>query len=182
VLCIDCGYDLRTGKKLKTVSRRFERTFGFNPATPARVGFAVVFILGALFFTAVVPLHELNPEHWGFFFFPVMALLLLVLAVALGTGGRITVTRSRKGHPELTRQAWFCFLPTFLNTFDLREWEAVYFNCVIGGDRSPDLYILELGRNRRDEFIVLYSGRDEETMKALGDAIKEVSGLRLERK
>src|SRR5262245_8515931 len=182
VLCIDCGYDFRSGKKRQTVSRRIKRTIGSDPTTPGRITFAVVFVLGALAFMAVLPLFEVDPEDWGFYYFPTLSLLLLASAVGLGTGSRTVITRTRKGHPEMVQQSWICFLPTSTRHFDLEEWDGVYFDCVVSGDRTPDLYIVELGRNNRNEFATVYAGRSEQMMQALGEAIKDVAGLRLERK
>jgi hypothetical protein len=182
VLCVECGYHLLSGKKLKTVSKRLTRVVGSNPATPGRIIVAVLLAVGGvglIGFTVLVLTRDEDAPLWAFI---VMGIALILGGCGVGSGSRTIATRSRKGHPELWQQFWVFFIPASSRRFDLREWDGVYFDFRAGDRNNPDIHILQLGRNHRDEFVTIYQGGNEQMCKDLGDAIKEVSGLRLERK
>jgi ribosomal protein L40E len=182
VLCVDCGYHLLSGKKLKTVSQRLTRVVGSNPATPWRIIGAVLLAVGGvglIVFTVLVLIRDEDAPVWAFIG---LGIGFILGGFGLGSGSRTVATRSRKGHPELWQQFWVFFIPASSRRYDLRKWDGVYFDFRAGDRNNPDIYIVQLGRNQRDEFVTLYHGSNEQMSKDLGDAIKEVSGLRLERK
>jgi hypothetical protein len=203
VICLDCGFNRKTGKQLKTVSRRIERHWylgGFSD--PAVV---LVFVLLYMFLALAAYLSE---------DLLVGALLLaagvLPGVLLLGTFTRVRITRDREGRPLLFRDRWVFFIPVAHATIDLDEYQVIRLGHQEGGTEVhavaallllilcgliPGLvfwmllfrgstFTLEIagaheGGHAGDiEPEVLYRGRSETKMRAIGDALKEIAGLR----
>src|SRR5262249_26215567 len=179
VLCVQCGYHLLEGRHLKTQSRRLTIVVGGSPLTPLRGGAAIA---AAAFGVLLCIPSLIRPDAPSYFLIGGMCLLLV--AAGLGTAARWVVTKSRKGEPLLIREFWLCFVPIPTRTIELRHWEAAFFDhedAGYGEDQS-EYFRLYLGLKDRSRFLLAYSGQSEAVMHELGDALKEVAGLRWERK
>jgi hypothetical protein len=203
VICLDCGFNRKTGKQLKTVSRRIERHWylgGFSD--PAAW---LVFVLLYMFLGLAGYLSE---------DLLVGAVLLAVGVLPgvllLGTFTRVRITRDREGRPLLFRDRWVFFIPVAHATIDLDEYQVIRLGHQEGGTEVhavaallllilcgliPGLvfwallfrgstFTLEIAPEHDDsraadvEPEVIYRGRSETKMRALGDALKEIAGLR----
>jgi hypothetical protein len=183
VLCIDCCYHLEQGKRLLTKSKRASITIGTNPLSPTRLGIAIGCGAAGLVFCLVGFLLGSRLSEGAVVVFLLLGGLLMVVVPSLGTGQRWLVTKSRKGHPLLSREYWFCFIPIPTTNLSLRNYDACYFDhqVVSNGDSDQDYFYLYLGKIGTDKRLLLYSGGDETRMHELGDALKEIAGLRWER-
>ena len=202
VICLDCGFNRKTGKQLRTVSRRIERTWHLGGLyAPAVV--LVFALLGMVVGTAAYLSADLL----------VGAVLLAAGAVLgallLGTFTRIRITRDKGGQPLLYRDRWMFFIPVARATFHLDEYQEIRLGHKEGGN-GPVLALLVLlilcglipglifwallfrgstftlevaaehegGLAPDVEPEVLYRGPSEAKMRAIGDALKEIAGLR----
>jgi hypothetical protein len=198
VLCIQCGFNRQTGKRLRTVSQRLTRHF--QPQPPSYVPRLVIFCV----FTLVLRLLFLPSA--GKMGFPSTMLLWPVAwglaALGLGTFSRLTLTRDRIGRPMLLTRQWVAFLPGGRSERDLSIYTTIRLGHKPGGSvlgfllaflligvfallLRRDTFTLEIAgelpRDRDDphvEPVALYRGPSEERMKALGKALEEVAGLR----
>ena len=182
VLCVECGYNVKTGRQMKTRSQRVKHEFGHTPATPWRLYPAIgLTALGSLLCIASAVLSQTSyGDHGAVGFGVVAGILLLLTPFILGCGSSVSVTRNKKGEPILVKNTWICFRPIGANTLYLNEWDAIYFEYWLDGNDYPR-YRLKLGRDRRNKFFTVYLGGDEERMKDIADAIKELTGMRFER-
>jgi hypothetical protein len=184
VLCIECGYHLDRGRRLKTKSNRPTQTFGSSPVTPLRKQIALG-CGGAGLFICLVGILVCFLFESGFLVgLPVLGVgsLLILPVTILGNGQRMTITKSKKGEPLLIQEEWICFLSVRASTTSLRKWDAVFFDCSVSSDgEQADVYSLRLGRRDRSQFLLLYRGTDEHHMKYLGELLQEVAGLSMER-
>jgi hypothetical protein len=185
VLCIGCGYDLRTGKRRKTVSEGHERHW----TTGREMGVRTAYVVGLVTVVAAAALLHLSPANR---FFLGMTGVALAVVLGLGTFVRISLKRDGNGVWRLTKQRWIAFLPCRRVTVDLRRYDAVYVDSRAGPPLSwhsvllerqqGDLYLLELGGRRVRKPLPIYRGMSEITMKEMVDALQELAGLSVERK
>ena len=227
VICLDCGFNRKTGKQLKTVSRRVERTWYlggvFEPAV------IVVFVLLFLTLGTVAFLgHELlvagesgagGPADRDAAGVSADVIVGAVLAAAgvllaglllLGSFTRIRITRDRGGKPLLFRDRWLFFIPVAGSTLELDDYQLIRLGHKEGGAGVQFIALLLLlflcgllpgllfylllfrsstftlevagehagGLAPEVEPEVLYRGPSEAKMRAIGDTLKEIAGLR----
>jgi hypothetical protein len=223
VICLDCGFNRKTGKQLKTVSRRIERTWYlggfFEPAVIVVFVMLCLGLAGAAFvaygaFTEE-DLGEGGPAPELGAGFVVGAMLVAAGAVLggmllLGTFTRIRITRDRGGKPLLFRDRWMIFIPVARSKLDLDEYQVIRLGHKEGGTQVhllamlllfflcgllPGLifyFLLFRGSTFTLEVVgeheggiapdvepeVLYRGPSEAKMRAIGDSLKEIAGLR----
>jgi hypothetical protein len=197
VVCIECGFNRQSGKRMQTVSRRVARQF--YPSGLSVLGRLIAFVL------LLVPAAALA---WGvsrelptraIFVCSVAALLLLTM----GTVTRLTLTRDSAGKPILITRRWVCFLPVPPSTRDLSEYTTIRFDRRDGAPsaahyllavvllgvwamgRKYETYFVEIdaefdvdGTPPSVERVVLYRGVHDQRMRELGEMLKEVAGLR----
>ena len=123
VLCIDCGFNRKTGKQLRTVTERFERHWdgGDFPCWGRLVLCGI--LLAACAAPILIDLTEQAPTDFdltalGIFLLVIWGLILLPL---IGTFKRVTITRDLNGHPLLIRRWWVCLLPVLRSVTLLGE-------------------------------------------------------------
>ena len=184
VVCIECGYNAKTGRQLKTRSKRVRFDFGSSPRTPWRLYPAIgLTALGCVLFIGAAVLSRTDERHHGGVGFGIVMGLFLLLSPLLGCGSTVSVTRNKRGEAILVKHTWICFYPLKARTIHLDDWEAMYFEYWPEGNIRGDSprYGLKLGRDRRGKFFTVYHGGDEERMKDIADAIKELTGMPFER-
>jgi hypothetical protein len=196
VLCIECGFNLKTGKRLRTVKQRFERCWdgsGF-PLWGRLVAF------GVLFAVCLVPLLFDSLE--------LAALLFLVWGVVfvplLGIFKRVIITRNRAGKPVLVLRWFVFFIPCPPTVVYLGEgYERIRTGARVGAGVSLSVVLLFLlcgipgliyaiiranqtvvtlevagsHTGEQVEPILVYRGTNEATMRQIGDTLKSIGGL-----
>jgi predicted RNA-binding Zn-ribbon protein involved in translation (DUF1610 family) len=227
VICLDCGFNRKTGKQLKTVSRRVERTWYlggvFEPAVIV-VFVLLILVLGAVAFfghelLAAAEMNDGGPPEANTAADLGRIIVEAVLVVAgvvlgalllLGTFTRIRITRDRGGKPLLFRDRWMFFIPVARSTLQLDEYQLIRLGHKEGGAQIHLLAMLLLlflcgllpglifymllfrgstftlevagehegGLAPEVEPEVLYRGPSEAKMRAIGDSLKEIAGLR----
>jgi hypothetical protein len=186
VLCIQCGYDVRSGKRLRTSGPSDERHW----VTGREVGVQIAYIIGILAVILAVALLHLPPANRA-----LVGVLGVAVAFLLGLGSfvRISLKRDGKGVWRLTKQRSIAFIPCPPRTVNLRHYDAVYVDCRAGppltwhsvllqDGRQLDVYMLELGGKRVRNPLRIYRGMSETTMKEIIDALQGLAGLAVERK
>jgi hypothetical protein len=197
VVCIECGFNRQTGKRLRTVSRRVVRHF--YPSGLSILGRVIAFVL------LLVPVAVLA---WGMFRdMPTRAVFMTggaaSLLLLLGTMTRLTLTRDSAGKPVLVTRRWVCFVPAEHSTRDLSEYTTIrlgrrdglpsaahYLLAVLllgvwAMGRKYETYSVEIdaefdvdGTPPAVERVLLYRGVHDRHMRELGDMLQEVAGLR----
>ncbi len=121
VLCVECGFDRRLGRRRKTKVKRMERDWTPPPGLVARIAVlvVVVMVVGLICFAMLV-----GGVH------PVVPGLVLLSVTGLGTLAAgwyhtLHLRRDRKGALLLTRRTFFCFAPVGSATVDLGKCEAI---------------------------------------------------------
>ncbi len=182
ILCVGCGYHVKSGRQLKTRAKRVRHDFGSTPITPWRYYPAIGLTgLGAILCILCVVLSQTEyRDHEGIGFGIFAGIALLITPFLLGYGNSVSVTRNKKGEPVLIKNTWICFRPIGSNTLYLDDWDGIYFEYWLDGNDYPR-YRLKLGRDRRNKFFTVYLGGDEDQMKDIADAIKELTGMPFER-
>jgi len=207
VVCLVCGFNRVTGKRLKTVSRRLAGRWDSEniPLFARLIAFAVILAVCCL---PLLGLPEDEPEtQLAVMLIPVGAALLG--ALALGTFRRVTVTSDMQGIPVLIQQMWICFIPMRPWTTDLTEYRTIRLThredrisgmtllllvilCVFGGLIAlllrfrllrNDLFTLEIiSECDRDgapflEPLRVYRGRSQRMARGIGDDLEGIAGL-----
>ncbi len=207
VVCLVCGYNQITGKRLKTVSRRLSGRWdsGNFPLTARLVVF--VLIVGACGLPLISVMKDPEQET-TWLLLPGAA--ALIGALALGSFHRVTVTSDSQGTPVLVEQLWVGFVPTPPQTIDLTGFRTIrlthragsvsglgllliFLTCLAGGVLGvvlrthlfrADVFQLEIvPRLTRDgeplmEPLTIYRGRSEGMARGIGDALEQIAGLR----
>jgi hypothetical protein len=161
VICLDCGFNRKTGKQLKTVSRRIERTWYlgglFEPAVIVVFVMLCLGLAGAAFLgmqlAAGAEEAEGGAPALGAANQDVSIILGAVLVAAgavlggmllLGTFTRIRITRDRGGKPLLFRDRWMFFFPVARSKIELDEYRLIRLGHKEGGTQVHLLAMLML--------------------------------------
>jgi hypothetical protein len=132
VICLECGFDRRLGRRRKTKVKRFDRHWTPPPTLVARIiGLVLTLWLCGTICLAMV----CGGVH------PIIPALILVVVGSLGTmlAGwyhTLDLTRDRQGALLLTRRTYFCFAPAGKVTVDLAECSAVQIDAGDSGGGS----------------------------------------------
>jgi hypothetical protein len=122
LVCVDCGYNRKTGKQLRTVSRRLEaHWYRQGPSYLGRLLLLLLMLaLCAGMYLALVandqspPVALAVPLFWA-----------LLWSVLLGIMERSSVTRTAEGKPVLVRRRWVAFFPAGRTTLDLEPYTTI---------------------------------------------------------
>jgi hypothetical protein len=129
VLCIHCGFNRKTRKQLRTVSRRPQDHWykgGLSYLVRLLLYFLILLLSGGLSavlardFSVIIALVPLG-------------LWLVPGALLLGTTQRITVTRTAAGKPVLIRRRLIAFVPAGRTTLDLEPYTTIRPRAEPGG-------------------------------------------------
>jgi hypothetical protein len=203
VVCLECGFNRKTGKQLKTVSKRLQQTFESGASLITRI---VVFGIGFVLLGLIVFALRDDPV-W-------LALLgpaLVFWALLLGTFKQLTVTRDTTGQPLLVTRWFVCFIPCPTLTTDLEPYGTIRLKHEEGGGswlafgiivflllmgaipgiiywiflfRGGSSFSLEIAGVPDSygvshvEPLLLFRGRSERQMRALADALERIAGMR----
>ena len=175
VVCLECGYHLKDGKRLRTVREPLARHWD-NGLTPGQRLLGLAAVLAG---TALVVLHgwlrRSRVEWWWLLGFAAVYAL-----ITLGWTFRITLARDQQGRLRLTKRQWVCFVPVSRWSVNVSKYRCVWLDHAAGED--TDFYTLELAGDHGQTPVTVYRGANEEVMKDLADALRDLAGLRIERK
>jgi hypothetical protein len=183
VLCVNCGYHLGLGKRLKTSHKRARRVWDTrNTAYQRWIGFAGVTFL------VVVMCWRLSDAFGAVFWWllltiPIAAALLLT---PLGLTWRIILERDGKGRFRLTQRQWICLMPIPGWSIRLDGQDKAFVDYTpckddYGHDRGG-YYTLSIARDWHDAPFVVYQGSNERLMHDIADDLRDLAGVRLERR
>src|SRR5262249_9621763 len=121
VICLECGYDLRIGKKRKTRVKRMERDWTPPPSLGSRVALLVVIVMlvGVICFSLLM--GNVHPVPLALVWLGVTGLTTLLA----GWYHPLHLTRDRQGALLLTKRSHLFFVPAGATTVDLNQCEAV---------------------------------------------------------
>ncbi len=207
VLCIECGFDRRTGRTRTTKVRRFDRNWNTGQAMPGRIiGMFISAVTISLFFIFLIVKLELNPVFFGLGFLAVVVGSL----VNLGTFSFLRLVRTKKGHLDLTQDSYIAFIPIGRATVDLEDCAELRLDATVGTDSVPGftglttlsvvmcggflpgalwyayrsnevhMKLTLVGKRDRDT-LTLYRGTDEELMRDIVSTLQEAAHLPLKR-
>lgn len=203
VVCVECGFNRKTGKKLRMKVRAVEHQL--DPALPvvARAILAAVLILPCVASGLVGLVGQVESgNRAGLVAFA--GLWSLVWLTVLGSFTRMRAVKDTAGRPTLYASTWLWFLPVRTRTLNLRNYECLYYGyqrgvsdtgkavfliitlCLLTVGVCPGLifwlyvfyketFTLELGSPGRDRRLSICKG-NETRMRAFADRLKEVAG------
>jgi hypothetical protein len=207
VLCVDCGIDLRTGRRLKTVrdaGRAYERRW--DSGAPLVVRLVLFLVLEFLCFLVGALTRDL-----------ILAVLIVFtatvfLALLLGTFITLRLKRTGNGKVLLTRVIHLFFIPAIRTEFNLQRYDALQvadsgagfgpvgwiiligttllllpFGVVPGllwwyWALTRQNFRLDLNSDRRDNPVKVYWTHSDSTLRDIADTLQEAAGLRVERR
>lgn len=121
VICIECGFDLRIGKRRKTKVKRVERHWMVPPGLVVRFVGLVAGLLVTAGICAAVAASGTHPLPVALAFVGV-ALLFVVVA---GWYHTLHLARDPKGALLLTKRTYLCFAPIGSQAVDLGDCVAI---------------------------------------------------------
>jgi hypothetical protein len=200
-VCMTCGFDQRTRKKVKREYQPLARSWETNMPLGQRVVLFLAVHGGSLLLGLVPAILGSSALSflacWAFFG--------TLLAFLLGTFSKIDLTRDHKGRVRVTVTWRFCFIP-----FAPRSTEVRGFEGVVAGQYDPSgfwewfifcwlllpgilpalfwwyfvihkiAYHVSLARDHGYPAVFVYRGRQEEQMRDIAHTLSDASGLRLE--
>jgi hypothetical protein len=204
VLCIGCGFDQRLGRRRRTRKKRLDLRWTAGPSLPTRwlqLGLSVFLLILAL------PLSLTAAPQWPpvVVVAPLTALLLLALLVLfLGGVSSFRVYRTAEGKLRLEEMRYICFIPRGVRDVSFGRFEAIeiVYTEVFGFTRyycetprshwiaqpfgeeitsSVGSCRVALRGRRERETLVVYRGPEGDYMRAIIDALQDLSGLPVER-
>jgi hypothetical protein len=181
VLCIECGFDLRTGQRRKTKKRRLKRKLDRSVPLAGRIIICACAVLAPL--CAMIAKKE-------FIWWLVLPSLFIAAAFATPYGYvfRITLRRDRRGDLLLKQEFWVCLLPLGNWTINLTGYTQAWTDYAVsvtynqyGHAQQHERYMLEIsGEGKRPRMI--YDGADEDLMRDLADMMQYDAGMQIKRK
>jgi hypothetical protein len=181
VLCIECGYDLRTGKRRKTKKRRLQLVWDDSLSLPGRI------ILGALLALAGVGVGIAmlsSGQHAAALLALPLLLLAGLFASPYGYVDRLAIRRDRSGKLVLSKLRWLLGIPLANWSRPLAGFSEAwtdYAGPQNPGEEGAECYWLTI-RGDRERELVVYSGPDGDRMRDIADALRAEAGLTIRRK
>jgi DNA-directed RNA polymerase subunit M/transcription elongation factor TFIIS len=180
VVCIVCGFNRATGKRLKTVTQRIARRWDTgNFPLPARLS---VFVgLVALAVACFIPALDRNDPEMVALGVSIPLVGALLGGLLLGTFHRVTVTTDPQGTPILVQNGWIYFIPSSRFILDLTDFRTIRLThresspgplglllavglCLLGGLPAIIWYIHVLNGSLFTLEVVSRPGRHGETL------------------
>jgi hypothetical protein len=201
VLCIHCGYNLKTRAKLKTEYKTTRREIdSITLSLPVRLVILINLLTIASFIC--VWLAATKSILLGGFLW-----LLACPLLVLGFGSRrlVVIQRDARGVPLLHVTRWIGFVPVGKQELDLRQFDAMTIHtrhglcfeswmlsvalmlfCLLPGVMwmlyvaVQETYLLDV--SKKGESVRIYDGTSDQKLRDLTDAIGAVVSLKIERK
>ena len=176
VLCVECGFDRRTGKRQKTKKRRLKRKFDRSLPLAGRVAVCMAALLLPALYMAL-------ERTFLWFLLPPSLFIAAAFATPYGFRYRITAHRDRHGDLWLTKEHWACLLPLGNWTVNLRGYTEAWtdYSEYVNRNQRHERHILEISGpetpTRR-----IYDGPNGDFMRDLADILQYDAGLQVRRK
>src|SRR5262249_50679615 len=119
VLCVECGFDRRTGRRRETRVRRLDQSWRTRLPPVVRVA-SVVFAVPGFLVLALLIFRGLDLQP-AWYVLPFLASVLIAVYL-LGTERVVRLTRTKRGRLELIRYSYVAFLPAGEQVIDLRGY------------------------------------------------------------
>jgi hypothetical protein len=202
VLCLDCGFDRRTGRQREVVHKRLHRRWASDWPYLVRLLFFVVFEAAAVLAFGAVAAH-LSP--WW-----LLPLLPLTPLLAFWTGGyhAVEIDRTHKGRLKVHSHRWIAFIPLRPRTavvqpgdalvladvgrFNPLEWLVLFLTTpryggwawASTGPEAAPIYVSFrlLLRCHGSRDLLLYRGADETKMRDIVETIQKAVEVPLQRR
>jgi hypothetical protein len=196
VLCVGCGYNVKTGEKAVREYAPVNRTWDGELTYRRRLQ-----LFGAV---QALWLLALAGAFWGDFLAAGLFSWFLssaLLAFVVGTFGRIHVTRTRRGQVTLTRTWHVCLLPLPPTRIALYQydgvtsgmahgadlWDWVVFGTLLSYGILPglvwwywtfhkDVFYIGLTRGHGSMALELYRGWNEAATRDIAQVLRDVAG------
>ncbi|MCI0464280.1 MAG: zinc ribbon domain-containing protein [Gemmataceae bacterium] len=190
VLCVNCGLNLQTGKRLKTVVTKerkviqgWDRDLG---GRPIRMRFVLAAILGGVATVAAVVGGALLPlEHRVLIALLVWLVCGLTIVGVLGTFTRVRVRQDGKGNIVVGIAPSFFFIKLGERTTKLSKFNALWTDYRVVEDSEGgtvwERQILELGSDRTDRRLRVFHGSNGDRMRELCDILEDLGNLEVRR-
>ena len=190
VLCVNCGYHLEKGKRLKTRHGKrapgvaWDADLDWNPRF-GRVTVGIGLQAGLVVTAALLACFGRGPDgvriEWVILGFLLGTLLIWTL---VGTFTRVRLARDHKGAPILVLFRRLLFIPRGQTVYPLARYKAVYTDYAVAQGKSrAEYYRLYLGGEYRDDMplvLILFTTNDDK-MRELCDVLKEAANLSINR-
>jgi hypothetical protein len=207
VLCVECGYDRRIGRRHGTRVKRLQESWRTGMPLIARVT-AAIFSVPLMVLIAYLVVEGLDLPRPLTLVGLVPGVLLAILSA--GSFSTLRVSRSKKGRIELLRRSYLGFMPLSetavnpkrceaividtspsLRTFlGLGEWDSwlILINFGLLGlmvwsanTEGTRRFTLRLEGKRRRDTLLLYCGTDDQLMGEIVSVLQETTGLPVKR-
>jgi hypothetical protein len=205
VVCLDCGYNRRTGRRHETVVKRLSRRRESEwPYALRLIMFAVWAIVGVLLFAILG-----TAISWGWFL--LIAPWIVGAALYWGDWHAFEVERTRKGRLRFRNERYVAFIPLRGGTADAEDYAALVLDCTrrfslagcgmillflvtvpplfmayalneYGAFSGRQAFRIYLRGRRPDEEFFLYRGTGEARMREIVEEIQKITDLPLERR
>jgi hypothetical protein len=133
VLCIECGYDLRTGEKLTTEVKRLN--LYLDPGWPPVLRYVLLglLVLLLLFVTGLLVLNRVDIA----IVLVVLLFGILALVLAIGTFPRWNLRRTKKGRLMLGKVWHIAFVPVGTVEMNLKRFSGVVIHYEVPSRHQP---------------------------------------------
>jgi hypothetical protein len=191
VLCVNCGLNLETGQRLRTVVKRkkrraiqgWDRDMG---GRPIHMRYILAACLGAAAVAATVLVGLLLESQYR-----VLIALLVLLACAVtivgvvGTFTRVRVRQDGKGDIVVGLAQRLFFLPVGEQTAKLSKFNALWtdYSAIEDAEGNPgwERYTLDLGSDRTGRRLRVFRGGNSDRMRELCDILEGLGELEVRR-
>jgi hypothetical protein len=194
VLCVECGLNFQTGKRLQTVRGKSKKGVtevwdrDLRGSTPRRrIVSGIVFLVVLSVLLVVLPFI---PQLGGFGLVilgvPVYLFGFLATLLLCGSFTLVRVEPGRGGNTVLTIYRYFFFVPCSKRTYRLRDFKTLWTDHYMTGDadQAEDVLTLDLGGDEYDVLarVRVFQGADEIAMRQLCELLQEAGGLEIKRR
>jgi hypothetical protein len=203
VLCIECGFNLKTGKQLRTVRERFERHWDTGGVS-LTVRLIILGAVEALCLPGMALGAFSQRDAVMVVVFPIVWVVATAACVLLlGTFAHVGLSKTKRGEILLASKRWVCFVPIASTVLKLKHYKEIHLRhaadrinwlvlamilglCLLGF--VPGLvfwcllfqgssFSLSVSAEPGEE-VLIYTGRSEVFMRSIGDTLESVAGLR----
>jgi hypothetical protein len=199
VLCVRCGYDLRTGHKIVKTYKPID--LSWDSGLPLRLRL-IAFASAMGLALVVFGLFAMLVTEQGWMFVPPWLVFGAMMSFLFGTYDRLDLRRDRRGDVALTKTWRCCFVPVKTYEIDVRAfegvlsgrahsggcWEWTVFLALLPLGLVPSaiwwyfaiyrtVYYVALCRDHGAPEITLYRGWSEARMHEVARTVRDAAGL-----
>lgn len=183
VVCVNCGYDFRTGRRLTAAHERLSKKwhFGVHPVLGLGIFIGVVVLIVAVWVATAVDVARTGSLTILLIVLPVSLVVLLVAAGMCGSRSDVHLTRDKNGEAILRLRHVFCFLRRRTDVIRLADCTKVLIyqedhvvDCQTPHER--DRYSLAVQEARSGRRRLIFEGKHADMRRVLS-WLQRVTGL-----